>query len=338
VLTVHVSSVAQDARASKLTGVLEQLDNIALTGNPAEAEVIVMTDDDARLIAASPVFHSYRAKCVSVSDGDVLNYYLPALYAANRRSWLSYGRAFTTGPFTSLFYVRHGSRNPWIDRLQNEEVDKRYLYSFMGGSTCFLRKRMLKHYRCLDIPDALVACTDHYRHWSTEITPEKSDQQRRYVETMLASKFVLCPRGASDASIRLFEAMELGCVPVVIADRWVPVDGVDWSFCIFVKEAQIFEVDAIVRAHEPQWQERGMAAKRAFEAHFAPATFGQTTERQLRHLVRHRNEARERLIQAFYPLYRGSREAKWRIRRQLRSAVLAGFRLLGRKFPYDLNR
>ena len=157
VLVVHVSSAAQDERASKLTGVLNQLDNFVLTDSPAQAEVIVMTDDDARLIAASPVFQTYQAKCVGMSDGDVLNYYLPALYAANFRSWLSRGRALTTGPFTSLFDVRNGSRNPWIARLKEtiEIGKKRYLYSFMGGSTCFLRKRMLKHFRNLDIPDAL---------------------------------------------------------------------------------------------------------------------------------------------------------------------------------------
>ena len=62
VLLVHVSSAAQDARASRLIGVLEQLDNFTLTDSPAQAEIIIMTDDDARLIAASPVFHAYQAK------------------------------------------------------------------------------------------------------------------------------------------------------------------------------------------------------------------------------------------------------------------------------------
>jgi Exostosin family len=182
-------------------------------------------------------------------------------------------------------------------------------------------------------------CTDHYRHWSGEQPPaEQSKQQQVYVETMLASKFILCPRGAGAASIRLFEAMELGCAPVVIADSWIPVDGVDWSFCLFVKESQIFEMDAIIRAHEHEWQERGAAARRAFDAHFAQATFGPTLERQLQQLVSDRKEGRERLVRAFYPLYRGAMEAKWRLRMQLRNAVLAGFRLLGRKFPYDLNR
>jgi hypothetical protein len=37
--------------ASKLIGVLEQLDNFILTDSPAQAEIIIMTDDDARLAA-----------------------------------------------------------------------------------------------------------------------------------------------------------------------------------------------------------------------------------------------------------------------------------------------
>ena len=124
VLRVHVSSIAQDVRAKKLTDVLEQLDNIALTGDPKAAEVIVMPDDDPRLIAESPVFQEYQDKCVAISDGDVLYYYLPALYASNFRSWLSRGRALTSGPFTALFNVAHGSRNPWIARLKNAQPSR----------------------------------------------------------------------------------------------------------------------------------------------------------------------------------------------------------------------
>ncbi|MEJ8853711.1 exostosin family protein [Variovorax robiniae] len=290
------------------------------------------------MIASSPVFRAHKEKCVAISDGDILSYYLPSLYASNHRSFLSRGRALTAGPYLSLAEAPLGSRNAWISPLKDAQLEKRYLYSFLGGSTCMLRKRLFRYYRSLSIPDALVECTDHYKHWSNESSPERSAQQRHYIETMKASKFVLCPRGASASSIRMFEAMELGCAPVVLADRWIPVDGVDWSFCIFVKEARYRELDAIVRSHASEWQGRGEAARKTFDTHFGPAAFGDTMERQLRDLLGRRDDGRERLIRAVYPLYRASVQLKGELRMAARNTVLAGFRMLGAKFPYDLNK
>ncbi|MET0540275.1 MAG: exostosin family protein [Variovorax sp.] len=338
-MKVHISSAGPDsAFAKRLTAIFARFGHFQVIGDPAQADVVLIPEGDSRLVAKSPVFKAHRAKCVAISDGDILSYYLPSLYASNHRSFLSRGRALTAGPFSSLVEAPVGSRNAWITPLKDEPVEKRYLYSFMGGSTCMLRKRLFRYYRSLSIPDALVECTDHYKHWSNDASPDRAAQQRRYVETMQASKFVLCPRGASASSIRMFEAMELGCAPVVLADRWIPVDGVDWSFCIFVNEARYRDIDTIVRSHADEWQERGAAARKVFDQHFSPAAFGGTMERQLRELMHTRDDGRERLIRAVYPLYRGAVELKGDLRLAARNTVLAGFRLLGAKFPYDLNK
>ena len=337
-MKVFVSSVRLDAQAAKMLAVVQKLDQFTLTSDPQEAEAILMTDDDSRLISGSAVFKAHKAKCVTLFDGDVMSYYAPSLYASNHRGLLSRGRALTAGPFASLIDVPKGPRNSWISRLKDVEVEKRYLYSFMGGSTSMARKRLLRNFRSLNIADVLIECTDHYKHWAGGSTSDKSAQQQRYVEMMMASKYVLCPRGASASSIRLFEAMELGCAPVVLADSWIPVDGVDWSFCIFVPESRLHDIDAIVRSHGEEWRERGATARRVFEEHFAPASFGRTLERQLRDLLRRRVDGRERLIRALYPFYRGANDAKRQLRAAARAGVLAGYRILGRKFPYDLNR
>jgi len=337
-LKVYVSSATFDSQATKLIAVIQNLNDLKLTIDPVEADVILMPDDDSRMIANSPVFKAHKAKCIAISDGDILSYYLPSLYASNHRFPLSRGRALTAGPYGSLIDLPSGPRNAWISPLKDNPVEKRYLYSFMGGSTSILRKRLFRNFRSLDIPDALVECTDHYKHWVGDLSESKSAQQKRYIETMTASKFVLCPRGASASSIRLFEAMELGCAPIVLADQWIPVDGVDWSFCIFVKEAQLHKIDAIVRSHQTEWVARGKAARQVFNEHFSLETFGSTLKRQLIDLVSQRDEKREHLIRTFYPLYRGATELKTDLRLSARNTVLAGFRMLGVKFPYDLNR
>jgi hypothetical protein len=42
---------------------------------------------------------------------------------------------------------------------------------------------------------------------------DKDLPKLRYAELLIASKFVLCPRGNGASSIRLFESMQLGICP-----------------------------------------------------------------------------------------------------------------------------
>jgi hypothetical protein len=229
-------------------------------------------------------------------------------------------------------------RNAWIAELKDVPHEKHLLYSFMGGSTSWVRKRLLRQYQDCSIEDVSVKGTDFYKHWEAGDPESRSKQQRLYVETLLSSKFALCPRGAGHSSIRLFEAMEVGCAPVVLADSWIPVEGVDWSFCLFVGEAELSRLDSIVRSHEKEWQERGAMARRTFEDNFSSVKLGFLLEKQIRRLIETRNEPRERLIQTIYPLRLALDRTKATARTAMREAVLFGYRAAGKKFPYELNR
>ena len=68
----------------------------------------------------------------------------------------------------------------------------------------------------------------------TQFHNHSAEEKRKYVEDILLSKFVLCPRGWFPATYRLFEVMELGRCPVIISDDWVPIDGVPWQDCCLV--------------------------------------------------------------------------------------------------------
>lgn len=124
----------------------------------------------------------------------------------------------------------------------------------------------------------------------------------------------------------------------MLADDWIPVEGVDWSFCLFVREADLQNLDGIIRAHSDEWREREALARRAYEENFSPEALGATLERQMRQLIADRNETREQLIHLIYPVRRAFVEGKAAARMALRDAAISGFRLLGKKFPYDLNR
>src|SRR2546423_4170060 len=47
------------------------------------------------------------------------------------------------------------------------------------------------------------------------------DYWRRDGEICKASKFILCSRGVGTSSVRLFDTMRMGRVPVILSDQWL---------------------------------------------------------------------------------------------------------------------
>ncbi len=88
---------------------------------------------------------------------------------------------------------------------------------------------------------------------------------------MAASRYILCPRGCGNSSHRLFESMSLGTASVIPPDKWRPVEGVDWSFALFLPERNIPRLDRILREPEHECEQRGQAALAAHQEFFSPA-------------------------------------------------------------------
>lgn len=66
------------------------------------------------------------------------------------------------------------------------------------------------------------------------------------------SKFTLCPRGYGKTSFRLYEAIQLGSVPVYISDEhYLPwTDELSWSqFCVLIKPNQIPDLKDILMSY-----------------------------------------------------------------------------------------
>ncbi|MBE7157880.1 MAG: exostosin family protein, partial [Rhodospirillales bacterium] len=79
------------------------------------------------------------------------------------------------------------------------------------------------------------------------------------------SKFVLCPRGVGTSSIRLFETLAAGRVPVIISDQWVPALGPDWKkISLRLRESEIASIPRLLATAEEQYPQM---ARAAWEAH-----------------------------------------------------------------------
>src|SRR5262249_31137500 len=95
-------------------------------------------------------------------------------------------------------------------------------------------------------------------------------EKQEYIDDILSSKFVLCPRGWSPSTYRLFEVMELGRCPVIISDDWVPIDGVPWPECsIFIRERDIAYCAEILTGEEVNAEQLGARAREVWQAHFS---------------------------------------------------------------------
>jgi hypothetical protein len=102
-------------------------------------------------------------------------------------------------------------------------------------------------------------------HRNTGLTTEA-----RYARDLQSGKFILCPRGRGISSFRIYEAMRLGRVPVVISDDWVEPPNCDWSDChIRVAERDIERLPEILRAREDDWPRMATAARANWEGHFS---------------------------------------------------------------------
>ena len=157
------------------------------------------------------------------------------------------------------FYIE----DPDLNLIQKiREVKVRYLFSFMGNcNTHGIRKDMMQladHEEGMikDVGDrAQVA----WSQWDMDAMKRFS---REYCKLIQESKFVLCPRGNGTTSIRLFETMKLGKVPVIISDNWVPPSEPDWDlFSIRIKENDIMGIPDILEKLEHRASEMGETAE-----------------------------------------------------------------------------
>lgn len=148
--------------------------------------------------------------------------------------------------------------------LERYDVKPTQLISFRGAMSHSIRRKILTHEHL-----SSLGPITHIDRWFNHTEEEKN----AHLDEVLASKFVLCPRGISPSSIRLFEVMELGRVPVILADEWVPPDGPAWSrFSIRIAESQLDQLPQIVRCREQQWEEMSARSRQAWEEWFGPGT------------------------------------------------------------------
>ncbi len=143
---------------------------------------------------------------------------------------------------------------------------KDILYSFIGYSSykCVREKilRMKKH------EDAVIIRRNRWYFGFRRKIKERDKKQ--YKNILARSRYSLCPRGSGLGTIRFWESLQAGAIPIVITKENEAVSlppGFDWNSCaIFLTIKDIDRINDIIAQIAPE-QEKSMREQcyKAFE-------------------------------------------------------------------------
>jgi hypothetical protein len=111
---------------------------------------------------------------------------------------------------------------------------------------------------------------------------EQLDSYRRdFANNMIQSDYILCSRGYANCSIRFFETLSLGRIPILIdTDVVLPYEfAIDWNkYCIFVNESNISSIGRRVKEfHDKlsgeQFKKLQIACRDLYEQWLSPSGF-----------------------------------------------------------------
>jgi len=211
------------------------------------------------LLKQDPI-RRYPNRCFVVEFTDGSAGFLPGVYVGISRSRADYTR-FRSGCYLGLF-------NPLgtetTSAREREDVRSDLLMSFRGFPSSTVRRRIFD--TTFDRDDVSIVETSNFGIWT-----QTEDSRRVFYSEMLRSKFVLCPRGNGLTTARLFETMERGRAPVILADDWWAPEGPAWSdFSVLVSESKVSNLVEILSSYESQSAEMGRLAREAWEKWFSP--------------------------------------------------------------------
>ena len=82
----------------------------------------------------------------------------------------------------------------------------------------------------------------------------EEEQTIFYNEIVARSRFSLCPSGAGPSSIRFFESLGAGAIPIFLSDNWsLPkINSLDWNdCCIKIKESEYSTLRDVLKSITP---------------------------------------------------------------------------------------
>lgn len=157
--------------------------------------------------------------------------------------------------------VENPQRNKLFKNVNYETIERPLLYSFVGGyqPTNYLTKirenifKMNKHKNAVIINTGLWHFEKYVysKDQNVEGTLNEDEKTKKltdiYNDVLLKSRFSLCPSGSGPNSIRFWESLAVGSIPILLADTLDLPENIDWDNTIIrIKENDINNLNAIL--------------------------------------------------------------------------------------------
>lgn len=152
-------------------------------------------------------------------------------------------------------------RNQLFKNVNYETVERPYLYSFVGGYQpnnylTNIREKiftMNKHETSVIINTGSWHFNNHVYSTKQNVqgTLNENDETRKrtnnYNDILLKSRFSLCPGGSGPNSIRFWESLAVGSIPVLLADTLDLPEYIEWEKAIvFLKENELETINNVL--------------------------------------------------------------------------------------------
>ena len=287
-LNIYFDSLFPDKKDEKdfyLEALRPHQDFITIGASPLNSDANVITDifdtKDFQFVQQHPLIKDYPEKTFVITESDQPVEIWPGLYTCGIRS------SHNNNPIHGWYYPYFRVRFPNQELLKMgnpEKCEKKYLASFVGYPSHILRKELANMWT--DNPEIYYSSGKDYHHFEIQDEQSVRSPQRHYIETILSSRFSICPRGRGPATIRLFETMQLGVAPVILSDNWLRPDYVDWKSCsITIPEKNRKHAYRILKENEHRSEELGINAQKAFNEFFAENCLGKSLRTALNQLI-----------------------------------------------------
>ena len=161
------------------------------------------------------------------------------------------------------------SRNKEFMNIDFMNIERKYLYSFMGG----VQQGYLTNIRnnIFNLPEKeynkIIKTGDwHFnktvysnlqnRNGDLNIDDNHVNKTKLYNDLLLNSRYSLCPSGSGPNSIRFWESLACGSIPVLLSDTLELPKDINWNNTIvIVEENDIFNIENILKTITPEKEE-----------------------------------------------------------------------------------
>ena len=271
--------------------ILNEGNAFSLTQNPEEANYILfiggINGEHNEFIIRNRIFKNYRKKCYVISDS-------------------GFGLKSVKGIYTSLSKYEYNQsihETGWyfpmddlLDFAKNNNIKKKssITCSFRGDTKTHPIRNSISRLIKKNILD-----NDTFTFTNTNGSQIdawiKYDESKikllkySYIQEILDSDFILCPRGYNTSTMRLFEVMSLKRVPIIISDQWVRPEGPDWNkFSIIIKENEINQLGEIIDKYKAKSKIMGIIARQEWGKFFSKEVYVKRIINKIKNLEKRR--------------------------------------------------